>query len=76
MDYDDEKQPLDVRARSYLHSNCAHCHIKWGGGNAEFKLLATNSLGERITASPAVTGNWLIYRTDSHLDCIGKEAGK
>ena len=39
----------------------------------EFKLLATNQLGERITASPAITGNWLIYRTDSHLYCIGKK---
>lgn len=37
----------------------------------EFKLLRTNDLGERITASPAVTGNHLIYRTDSHLYCIG-----
>jgi outer membrane protein assembly factor BamB len=37
----------------------------------EFELLATNQLGERITASPAITGNWLIYRTDSHLYCIG-----
>jgi hypothetical protein len=36
-----------------------------------FKVLATNPLGERITASPAVTGNWLIYRTDSHLYCLG-----
>jgi outer membrane protein assembly factor BamB len=39
----------------------------------EFKLLATNSLGERITASPAITGNSLIYRTDSHLYCIGRD---
>jgi outer membrane protein assembly factor BamB len=38
----------------------------------EFKVLATNQLGERITASPAITGNWLIYRTDSHLYCIGE----
>jgi outer membrane protein assembly factor BamB len=37
-----------------------------------FKVLATNQLGERITASPAITGNWLIYRTDSHLYCIGE----
>jgi uncharacterized repeat protein (TIGR03806 family) len=40
-DYDDETLPVEVRARSYLHSNCAHCHMKWGGGNAEFKLLST-----------------------------------
>lgn len=37
----------------------------------EFKVLATNQLGERISASPAITGYWLIYRTDSHLYCIG-----
>ncbi len=45
-DFHDERQPLDVRARSYLHSNCSHCHMKWGGGNAEFKLLATLPLNE------------------------------
>jgi outer membrane protein assembly factor BamB len=36
----------------------------------DFELLATNSLGERITASPAVSGNKLFYRTDSHLYCL------
>jgi len=41
VDYRDHTQSLDLRARSYLHSNCAHCHMKWGGGNAEFQLLAT-----------------------------------
>jgi len=40
-DFNDQSLPVDVRARSYLHSNCAHCHMKWGGGNAEFKMLAT-----------------------------------
>jgi hypothetical protein len=39
-------------------------------------LLSTNSLSERIMASPAVTGNWLIYRTDSHLYCVGKGPGR
>ena len=41
----------------------------------EFELLATNSLGERITASPAISGNELFYRTDSHVFCVGENAG-
>ena len=45
-DYDDASLDPDTRARAYLHSNCAHCHIKWGGGNAEFKLVSTLPLAE------------------------------
>jgi uncharacterized repeat protein (TIGR03806 family) len=45
-DYRDASLPIAVRARAYLHSNCAHCHMKWGGGNAEFKLLATLPVAE------------------------------
>jgi hypothetical protein len=37
----------------------------------KFELLATNDLGERITASPAVTDDDLLIRTDSHLYLIG-----
>jgi hypothetical protein len=40
-DHQDTAQPLEARARAYLHSNCSHCHRKWGGGNAEFQLLFT-----------------------------------
>ncbi len=58
-DYNDEKQALDVRARAYLHSNCAHCHMKWGGGNAEFKLLATIPLADMgVVDVPAAHGTF------------------
>ncbi|MCH7727505.1 MAG: hypothetical protein IH991_13630 [Planctomycetes bacterium] len=40
VDYRDRSQHLNLRGRSYLHANCSHCHRKWGGGNAEFQLLA------------------------------------
>ena len=38
---------------------------------SKFRLLAKNELDERITASAAISGDELIYRTDSHLHCIG-----
>jgi uncharacterized repeat protein (TIGR03806 family) len=44
IDHMDVTQDLNLRARSYLHSNCSHCHMKWGGGNADFLLLATLDL--------------------------------
>jgi uncharacterized repeat protein (TIGR03806 family) len=43
-DHRNKKASVDDRARAYLHSNCSHCHRKWGGGNAEFQLLATQDL--------------------------------
>ncbi len=49
VDYADESQELNLRARSYLHANCSHCHRKWGGGNAEFQLLASLPLAETGT---------------------------
>jgi uncharacterized repeat protein (TIGR03806 family) len=58
-DYHDESVPLETRARSYLHSNCAHCHMKWGGGNAEFKLLSTLGVKDMgIVNVPAAHGTF------------------
>jgi uncharacterized repeat protein (TIGR03806 family) len=49
VNYEDAKLDINERARSYLHANCAHCHMKWGGGNAEFQLLATLPLKDTGT---------------------------
>ncbi|MBI2823896.1 MAG: PQQ-dependent sugar dehydrogenase [Planctomycetia bacterium] len=49
----DASADLAARARSYLHANCAHCHVMAGGGNARIDLdIATPfeksyTLGER-----------------------------
>jgi outer membrane protein assembly factor BamB len=43
---------------------------------AEFEVVAANPLGERIMASPAITGDAMIYRTDSHLYCVGTPPGR
>lgn len=34
----DATRTLEERARSYLHSNCSHCHVEDGGGNARMQL--------------------------------------
>ena len=49
VDYRDKSKSLNLRARAYLHANCSHCHRKWGGGNAEFQLLASLPLSETGT---------------------------
>lgn len=36
----DETASLDSRARTYLQVNCAHCHLRGGGGTAPFELLS------------------------------------
>lgn len=65
--------PIGAGGRVYLSDNDGATYVVKAG--SKFGLLATNSLGERITASPAVSGNRLYYRTDSHVYCIA-EKGK
>jgi uncharacterized repeat protein (TIGR03806 family) len=38
VDPSDTAADLNLRARSYLHANCAQCHVEAGGGNAMINL--------------------------------------
>jgi outer membrane protein assembly factor BamB len=61
--------PIAGNGHIYASNNDGKTFVIRAG--KEFRLVNTNSLGERITASPAISGEELIYRTDSHLYCIG-----
>jgi putative heme-binding domain-containing protein len=41
---DDLNASVECRARSYLHSNCAHCHQFGGNGSAQFDVRMEKSL--------------------------------
>lgn len=40
----DETADLDLRARSWLHANCAHCHRVSGGGSVPIQMQASAPL--------------------------------
>jgi mono/diheme cytochrome c family protein len=50
----DTSADINTRARSYLHSNCAICHVEAGGGNATMEMEFTKQLDEMnlIDATP------------------------
>src|SRR5262249_57198887 len=54
-DPSDAGQPLEARARAYLHANCGHCHSDHGGGSVALRLhfsfsnAAMKAIGVRPT---------------------------
>jgi len=49
----DNTHSLELRARSYLHANCASCHVPAGGGNASIELsYATPILKMGVLETP------------------------
>ncbi len=40
----DTQADLTARVKSYLHSNCAQCHVEAGGGNSQMQLAWTTPL--------------------------------
>jgi outer membrane protein assembly factor BamB len=67
---DCNSSPIAGAGRIYASNNAGATFVVNAG--KKFELVATNELGERITASPAICGNDFIYRTDSHMYCIGE----
>ncbi|MDB5336581.1 MAG: pvaA 3, partial [Planctomycetaceae bacterium] len=53
--------PIASDGRIYVSNNDGTTFVVRAG--TKFELLATNELGERITATPAISGDDLIYRT-------------
>jgi outer membrane protein assembly factor BamB len=62
--------PILVEARIYLASDRGDVFVFAAGDR--FKMLARNSLGEGVSASPAVADGRLYYRGSEHLFCIGR----
>jgi outer membrane protein assembly factor BamB len=62
--------PVLIDGKVYLASDRGDVYVF--PANGTFQLLARNSLGEGVTASPAVAEGRLYIRGKEHLFCIGK----
>ncbi|MCB0457867.1 MAG: hypothetical protein KDC91_08995, partial [Flavobacteriaceae bacterium] len=62
VDWEDTSNPLDLRVRSYLDINCAHCHVEGGHCAARDIRLAFNessdleNLGVCVTPESPIVG--------------------
>ncbi|MCA9072019.1 MAG: PQQ-dependent sugar dehydrogenase, partial [Planctomycetaceae bacterium] len=61
----DKTASIESRARTYLQVNCAHCHLRGGGGTAPFELLSRLPLEK--------TGALAARPTQGTFDIFGAE---
>ncbi len=58
VDPHDAGQPLDLRARSYLHGNCSHCHLFGGNASTIFDLSFDKPLPDtKMMDEPPMRGD-------------------
>lgn len=59
VDPTDLHQPIEARARSYLHANCGHCHSQGGGGAVALRLQFPVSVDEmKAVGVPPTRGDF------------------
>ena len=54
----DKDAKLDARARSYLHTNCSHCHRNGGGGSVTFELTTGADLKRGLLDARPTRGDF------------------
>ena len=62
--------PVAADGKLYLASEDGQVFMV--GAGQEYRLLAENSVGEPVMATPAIAGKTLYVRTQQHLVAIGK----
>ena len=66
----DAKGELAARVKSYLHANCAICHVEAGGGNSQM-LLSWSTPLEKMKLIDAVPVHHKFDRADARLVAPG-----
>lgn len=63
--YDETAGSLDQRARSYLDTNCAHCHRMSGGGSTNIELVIEHPLEKtKLVSKKPLQGSLGLYHAE------------
>jgi outer membrane protein assembly factor BamB len=74
LDSDMTASPVLIDGKIYAVSEAGDVHVF--AAAPTFVPLGSSSVGEQVSATPAVADNRLYIRGDTHLFCIGKRAEK